>query len=622
MEVEIPILSGAEFARAFALRPNLYAWFLGAGASAASGIPTGYAMIRDFKKRIFCQESKYSPQEVDSGDPLWAARIDEFFKRTCILPADGAPEEYSAAFEAVYPDEKLRRQYIDDAMRKGTPCYGHRVLAALMSSHQLDCVFTTNFDTLLEKAVTISDELLPPEGRANATVAAIDSGERAQRCLDESDWPLIAKLHGDYKSIKIKNTHDELQKQDAQMRKVLVGACHRYGLVVVGYSGRDASIMEALEHVLREPSAYPAGFYWMTSNRDRLLPAVKTFLEHAAIAGVKVAIVESKTFDELAGDLITQVHLPDALRRHVEIYKVAERLQPVVPPSKDALRFPILQYSAIHVEVLPTVARRISLQKALTTEDARQIVKAHKCKAVVVARGRELVAFGRDNEILKAFAEFGAHVEGTIQLNPEKESWALGLLYDSLTRALARRRPLIPHLKRSGHVLLVASPREGDSEDVKRRRSEELSLLKSAYGSLTGRVPKLGYSYCEGIELKLEKIEDRWWCGFEPFTHVEIPREAMAKAEYENEGEDLLARPTRKPDPSADWRRERWQGRYNGAWATIIRAWQDILTTSDDNTVSTIGLQGDEGIDAVFKLNTVTGWSRPSHNHQYFDRSK
>ena len=46
-------ISAAQFATAFTLRPNLLSWFLGAGASAASGIPTGYAMIRDFKAQIF-----------------------------------------------------------------------------------------------------------------------------------------------------------------------------------------------------------------------------------------------------------------------------------------------------------------------------------------------------------------------------------------------------------------------------------------------------------------------------------------------------------------------------------------------------------------------------------------
>ena len=39
------------------------------------------------------------------------------------------------------------------------------------------------------------------------------------RCLNESDWPLVAKLHGDYQSIAIKNTGSELEEQDARKAK-------------------------------------------------------------------------------------------------------------------------------------------------------------------------------------------------------------------------------------------------------------------------------------------------------------------------------------------------------------------------------------------------------------------
>lgn len=59
-----------------------------AGASAASGIPTGYAMIRDFKAQIFCRETNLSMREIDSADPVWIDRIDAFFRQTSLLPPD------------------------------------------------------------------------------------------------------------------------------------------------------------------------------------------------------------------------------------------------------------------------------------------------------------------------------------------------------------------------------------------------------------------------------------------------------------------------------------------------------------------------------------------------------
>jgi len=149
-ELDIPIISGQQFAAKFALRPSQYAWFLGAGASAGAGIPTGYDMIRDFKTRLFCQETKLPRREVDSADPLWVERIDGFFKLQSILPPVGDPSEYARAFEAVYPDAADRRAYIDNQVKVGRPSFAHRVLACLLTTNKTPCVFTTNFDDLVE----------------------------------------------------------------------------------------------------------------------------------------------------------------------------------------------------------------------------------------------------------------------------------------------------------------------------------------------------------------------------------------------------------------------------------------------------------------------------------------
>jgi hypothetical protein len=88
-------MTSREFATAFALRPNLVGWFLGAGASAVSSIPTGYAMIRDFKAEIFARNEKISKRDVDLGDQVWIDRMDQFFRRTSLLPPDGDPNEYA-----------------------------------------------------------------------------------------------------------------------------------------------------------------------------------------------------------------------------------------------------------------------------------------------------------------------------------------------------------------------------------------------------------------------------------------------------------------------------------------------------------------------------------------------
>lgn len=625
----IPAISAAEFAAALALRPNLVAWFLGAGASAASGIPTGYAMIRDFKAQIFCRENNLSKREIDTGDQVWIDRIDEFFRRTSILPPDGDPAEYAAAFEAVYPQPRHRRQYIDDAISKGTPCFGHQVLGSFLAARKVDCVFTTNFDPLVEEAALSASSLLSIAEQARPTVAAIDSCERAMRCLNESDWPLVAKLHGDYQSISIKNTGSELEEQDERMRHVLVEASKRFGMVFVGYSGRDDSVMKALTSVLQEKSPFPSGLYWVTSSVSRLLPAVTQFLDKAQLAGVDVAVVECKTFDELAADIIKHIDLPKVLFDHVMRGRPAPRLVPVNLPDAEARSFPVLRYSALLIESLPRTARRMTLAKATTSPAVRALLKEKRCKAIVAANGRELAMFGRDEDILAALAPLGAQIAGTVELDATKDSWALGLLYDALVKALSRRRPLIPRFKRLGHSLVIAAHREGEDQEKARNRAQTLAQLCDAYGSaLTGRVPKLSFPYQEGVFLKLEWIEGRWWCGFEPYTFVEIPRSAQSEQTSQIEPttirHDLLSSPLerRGGDPAGDWRRERWALKYNKHWAEIIDAWAQLLTTTRDGKVRAFELDEGTGVDAVFSISRVTGWSRPGHHHIYFDRSK
>jgi len=623
----IPTMTSRAFATAFALRPNLVSWFLGAGASAASGIPTGYAMIRDFKAKIFCSHNNISRREIDAGDQVWVDRMDDFFRRTSVLPPDGDPNEYAAAFEMVYPQERHRRQYIEDAVRKGTPCYGHKVLGALMAARKVDCVFTTNFDPLIEDTVLAANALLQAAEQTRPTVAAIDSGERAMRCLKESGWPLVAKLHGDYQSVRIKNTGSELEKQDETMRHVLVEASQRFGMVFVGYSGRDQSVMEALTSVLKEKTPFPNGLYWVVSAASKLLPAVTEFLTIAHHAGVDVAVVECSTFDELAADLIKEVGLPSPLLNMVTQGRPTPRLVPVKLPSNATRQYPMLRLSALLIESMPQVARRVTLAQPLTTPAARGLFRERNCKAIVAAYGRDLAVFGKDEEVVAALASVGGQLAGTVDLNPTQDSWALGLLYDALTKALSRHRPLIPRYKRSGHSLLVAGPREGEDQEWARKRALDLARLRAAYeANLTGQVPKLDFPFHEGVFLKLEQIEDRWWCGFEPYTFVDVPREKLYQTpptEAASVHEALGVQHGRRGgDPAGDWRREHWATKYNKHWANIIDAWAAILTTTKDGTVRAFGIDQQAGVDASFSISSQTGWSRPGHHHPYFERTK
>ncbi|WP_246694251.1 SIR2 family protein [Mesorhizobium sp. M2E.F.Ca.ET.209.01.1.1] len=496
-----------------------------------------------------------------------------------------------------------------------------------MAAGKVDCVFTTNFDPLIEESALSANAILQVADQNRPTVAAIDSANRAMRCLNESDWPLVAKLHGDYQSIAIKNTGSELEEQDAQMRRVLVEAGKRFGMVIVGYSGRDASIMEALTAVLDTPSPFPNGLYWVTSSSSRLLPAVNEFLNRAQASGVDVAVVECATFDELAANIINTTDLPRPLFGRVMEGRPTPRLVPVQLPTAEARAFPVLRYSSLLVERMPRTARRMRLAQSTTSPAVRELLKEKGVRATVAAHGRELAVFGEDRDILNALASLGATLDGEVELDPVADSWAMGLLYDALVRGLARRLPLIPRYRRAVHSLVTAPPREGDDPEQARWRTQVLSNLRSAYKSdLTGTVPGLGFPFQEGVFLKLDMVDGRWWCGFEPYTFVHVPRPEEPHNgdpgyEERSNADPMGALPDRGGDPAGDWRRERWAQRYNKNWASIIAAWAQLLTNTSGGTKRAFGLEDGAGIDAVFQVSPVTGWSRPGHHHVYFDRT-
>jgi hypothetical protein len=275
-------------------------WFLGAGASASAGIPTAWDMIWDFKQRLFISQRRVSPHAVaDLSSPVIRRQLQAHIDSSRELPSPGDPDEYAALFEAVYPAEGDRRAYLDAKIAGAKPSYGHLALATTMKAHLTRLVWTTNFDPLLADACAKVYGTTGP-----LTTVALDAPDLAVQCIGEERWPVEVKLHGDFRSRRLKNTSDELRLQDAQLRKLLVDSSQRFGLVVTGYSGRDDSIMDTLEKALEEKNAFPAGLFWLHRGESAPLPRVGRLLSLAAGAGVEAALVPVENFDEALRDLV------------------------------------------------------------------------------------------------------------------------------------------------------------------------------------------------------------------------------------------------------------------------------------------------------------------------------
>src|SRR3712207_1701210 len=137
-----PEIGADDFARRFSLRAANLMWLLGAGASAAAGVPTAWHMVWEFKQRLFISQRRVSPQAVaDLSSPAVRAQLQAHIDASEDTPAAGAPDEYAALFEGVYPAEADRRSYMEAKMAGAQPSYGHLALAALMKAGMCQMVW-------------------------------------------------------------------------------------------------------------------------------------------------------------------------------------------------------------------------------------------------------------------------------------------------------------------------------------------------------------------------------------------------------------------------------------------------------------------------------------------------
>ena len=569
------VIDVAAFARLYEMQAPRISWFFGAGASAAAGVPTASQATWDWKRRIYASEENVRLTALDLADPLIRARIQRHFALQPGCPSENSEDEYGYYFERAYPRAEDRRAYVEQMVASGKPAFGHLALAVLMSLHKVGAVWTTNFDRVIEDGAS---QVLG--GTGALTVSTMDAPQIAIEALRDQRLPLLVKLHGDFQSDRLKNIQPELQAQDATLREALRRAAARYGLAVVGYSGRDASVMEAIRQGVDEPGGYAAGLYWLVRGADTPLPAVESLIADATAKGIGAHLIRFDSFDDLFGRLLTPYVVPANLDAMLKKVQPRPRLSPFNIPQRSAGTFPALRLNALLVESYPTTARRIGAENIGGTREVKAAVADAKATAIAHRRNDGIVAFGPDAELRRAFAPFQTTDWDQAPLDPlAGPPTDLALLYDALLRSIARRGPL---LVSRDHMLSVDPDRAGEAA---------LAPLRQATGSLTGVIPGTALRWAEAVELRLEARLDRLWLIFEPTLSAEPPADAAQR----------LTR--------GEFFRARLSGRYNNRSNPLFEAWAALLS-SGQTECSAFGLPPGSGFDAVFKIDATTAYAR------------
>ena len=563
----LPTIALDDFVRRFPLRAGNLMWFLGAGASAAAGLPTALDMIWEFKKKLFVSQRHGSGETfIDLSQPAVRHRINAHIESLENLPSTGDSDEYAALFEAAYPSEMDRSTLIDAWMKGAKPSYGHCALATLMKSDLARLVWTTNFDALIADACAkIFDTT------STLTTVTLDAPDMAEQAISNSRWPIEIKLHGDFRSRRLKNTTDELRHQDAQLRRLFLSSCTQYGLIVAGYSGRDASIMDTLNDAMGHDKPFPSGLFWLHQGDLEPLPRVISLLERGLKTGVEAFLVQIENFDEVLRDMVGLNESIDQAK--LKEFATERRRWTAARMPSGRRGWPVVRLNALPIIAAPTTCQLVECQIGGTAEVRKTVAKT-SLDVLAVRSQAGVLAFGADADVQRIFVDHNITRRDLHSLDYQRPA-ELGLLRDALERALIRQCGL----------KLVA----GHRDLVPRNPEDSLwNPLKSVVKSITGSVRgDSNLRWHEGIKIHLERTEEKLWVVFEPSTF------------FEGSTKDNRA-------ICADFSRERTVKRYNRELNRLIDFWAKHLAQAEEDLRA---FDISDGVDAVFRIGSTTAFS-------------
>lgn len=571
-------------------RPQNYAWFLGAGASRSAGLQTATDLLWDMKRQFYCREENQEISRQEMQFDAIKVKIQAF------VESKGFPKlwdnsEYSVCFQKIFGDDRERqRKYIAAKLSEDSVSLsvGHRVFGAMLASGLIRVVFTTNFDTVIEKAVA------EVAGRSLAAFH-LEGAKSANDALNNEEFPLYCKLHGDFRHDSIKNLPEDLATQNAQLSQCMVNATSRFGFVVNGYSGRDESVVGLFRSVLSSANPFPHGLFWTGMKGSAPIEPVQVLINEAQAKGVRAAYVPVETFDSLLSRIWRSIDgKPAEFDRKV---RRSETSDVSIPLPKAGTQGPLLRLNALPIKKLPSHCLRLNfsgpvdwpnLRKAQNDTEGRLVIT----KATEVwAWGERAIASGQFGSALKSIDD----IDLPDDLSAPDTLHLRGFIADALSRALARNKPLLARTNRSGSWLII--DRHSDSADA-------ITPLERVVGRTSGVIPGLLTApaqehpeqekvyWSEAARISLEVKEGRNWLTVDP---------------------DIWIWPPRARRDATDFLDKRRADRFNDKFNTLLNAWIEIAlgvnSRAADVTVSAFA-RGAASENPSFTIGSRTAFSR------------
>ncbi len=491
------------FLRSFKVLSNQsFDLFLGSGASVNSGIPSGGDLIWHFKREILSSKKiingkKFTDLKIEANKQIIQNYFDQRGDNNITNP-------YSQYFKECYPDSLVRKEFLSDLVRDKQPSIGFLCLSALVERQKFNVVWTTNFDDLIEKAITALNY-------KSCQIVSPDNASSVQQF--NSDIPTVVKLHGDFRYDPLQNTDEELQELEASLHMKFLDASTQKGLLVVGYSGNDKSVMTTLEKALEKPNAFPKGLIWCIPKGLQPTNELEALLEKAYQQNNRSGFLEIDSFDYFLHEIYKTCELSNTQIDTIASERFEQR-QAFRLSQNPSATLPIL-LNAIKAKSFPKTAftTKTTLTGVGKWKRLRQAIGSSNIVASFT-KNDTLMIFGIEQEIKETFK---SHITDDLKIAdiPEhiyyhSDSFYLGMLYELVEKALVNDFGLSVYAK---------------GRNIRKFYSSENSLSESEITEIKNRNRNFNIyqniAVFEAFEFKIEFVNKELYLLICPTVHIQ-----------------------------------------------------------------------------------------------------
>ncbi len=274
-----------------------YALFLGSGISYAAGVPTGTKLLELTKEKLYMMDKAL--EKIDNTEDF-----QKWLELKEIKDID-----YSELL-GMFPSEEDRRIFLEQFFMDVEPTESHVNIAKMVEKGLIRVIITTNFDRLMEDALN--------DRKIDYDVVDCSHDLKTLKPREHASCRIL-KVHGDYKSLNIKNTEKELEKLELGIEEEFQTILNNYGIVVAGYGGSDKGVMSCFT---KRDSKYT--LYWL--KRDNLGADVDELIKRQ-----NGRIIESNSSDKFFLELLNKID-------YYSTYENVETPQYLIHMAKEYIR--------------------------------------------------------------------------------------------------------------------------------------------------------------------------------------------------------------------------------------------------------------------------------------------